>query len=142
MSMIRILHWPLLAALLVILALPAQAEDSEIALEEIMAEITEALTLSDEQVPAVEAALKAYLVDLDETQAKYEDVEEPDPQEMISDLKDVRENYYESLQKTLSKEQWKQYEALRESILLEVFSEIAALRIIDLEEPLDRKSVV
>ena len=76
-------------------------------------------------------------MNLDESQAKYEDVEEPDPQEMISDLKNVRESYYKSMQKTLSKEQWEQYEALKESILLEIFSEIAALRIIDLKEPLN-----
>ena len=136
MSTRRFLRWPLLTAVLVLLAVPALAQEPDIDLEEIMAEITEALALSDEQVPEVEKHLTTYLVDLDESQAKYEDVEEPDPQEMLSDLKKVRETYYKSMQKTLSKEQWEQYEALRESILHEIFSEIAALRIIDLKEPL------
>ena len=136
MSTRRILHWPLLTALLLILAVPALAQEPDTHLDEIMEELTAALELSDEQVPEVEKHLTSYLVNLNESQAKYEDVEEPDPQEMISDLKQVRESYYKSMQKTLSKEQWQQYEALRESILLEIFSEIAALRIIDLKEPL------
>ena len=136
MSTRRILHWPLLTALLLILAMPALAQEPDTDLGEIMEELTAALELSDEQVPEVEKHLTSYLVNLNESQAKYEDVEEPDPQEMISDLKQVRETYYKSMQKTLSKEQWQQYEALRESILLEIFSEIAALRIIDLKEPL------
>jgi hypothetical protein len=126
----------LLTALLLILAVPALAQEPDTDLDEIMEELTAALELSDEQVPEVEKHLTSYLVNLNESQAKYEDVEEPDPQEMISDLKQVRETYYKSMQKTLSKEQWQQYEALRESILLEIFSEIAALRIIDLKEPL------
>lgn len=105
-------------------------------LDDIMEELQEELDLSEEQMPAVEKAVTKYVMDLNETQAKYEDQEEPDPQGMIGDIKKVRDSYYKDLQKVLSKEQWKQYEELREEILHEIFSEIAELRIIDLKEPL------
>jgi len=105
-------------------------------LADVVAELKEALELSDEQAVEVEKAMAAYMTNLDNAQAKYEDQEEPDGQAMIGEFKKIRDDYYKNLQKILSKDQWKQYEAIREKILLELFSEIAGLRIIDLKEPL------
>jgi len=114
----------------------ALGQEHEYDLDDIMTELTEALTLTEAQVPRVREALQNYLLELDQTQARYDAQEEPNPQEMIGDLKKVRENYYKRMQDTVTTEQWATYERLREDILHEIFSEIAALRIIDLKAPL------
>jgi hypothetical protein len=118
------------------LLVSTSATCGEADLADVMAELTEALKLSDEQVVDVEKAMTAYLTNLDNAQAKYEDQEEPDGQAMLGEFKKIRDDYYKNLQKILSKDQWKLYEAIREKILHELFSEIAGLRIIDLKEPL------
>jgi len=127
-----------IAVMAAILAVPALADEEEAGpdLDDVMEELQEALELSEEQAPQVEKAMLAYMASINETQAKYEEMEEPDPQKMLGEFKKIRDDYYKNLQKILSKEQWEKYEALREEILHEIFSEIAALRIIDLKEPL------
>ncbi|RKZ12994.1 hypothetical protein DRQ53_04105 [bacterium] len=123
-------------ASLPMLASASQDVEREVDIDDVMVELTEALVLTPEQVPQVEQALQSYLLEMDETQARYEEMEEPDPQDMLGDLKQVRENYYERMQEALTPDQWTAYEELREEILHEIFSEIAALRIIDLKTPL------
>jgi hypothetical protein len=126
-----------LTTLVALCSVPVLADEEEgPELDDIMEEMQEALELTEEQQPEVEKAMLAYMTSLNETQAKYEEMEEPDPQAMLGEFKKIRDDYYKNLQKILSKEQWQTYEAMREEILHEIFSEIAALRIIDLKEPL------
>jgi hypothetical protein len=71
-----------LGLILIVLAValvtsPVLAEEEEgPELDDIMEEMQEALELTEEQEPEVEKAMLAYMTNLNETQAKYEDQEE------------------------------------------------------------------
>ncbi len=114
-------------------ALHAQGGDMEV--EEIVAELTEALDLSDDQATAVGGHLAQFGMDIDAATAKADD-EEPDGQQMIGDMKKARETYRRSMEETLSDEQWVAYEQMMDEIMQEIFESIAELRITDLRNPL------
>ena len=105
-------------------------------LEDIIEEISGPLELTEEQETQVGELLGKYAVQLNESMAKHEDAEEPNPQAMIGDFKKVRDAYRDDLQKVLSKDQYKKYQDLVNGILHEMFTDIAEIRLIDLKKPL------
>jgi hypothetical protein len=107
-------------------------------LDEIVAEMTEALELSDEQAAQVSEVLTKYGTQLNAAMEANEDNEEDkDPKEMISQFKSVRDSYRDDLQKILSKEQYEKYQEIISYTLLEMFSDIAEIRLMDLQQPLE-----
>jgi hypothetical protein len=134
MRVLRILTaLPLILALFSGSALHAQSGDMEV--DDIVAEMTEALDLSEEQTTEVTHHLQQLAVDMDAATAKAED-EEPDTQQMIGDVKFARETYQKSMQETLTEEQWTAYTAMMDQIFQEIAESIAELRITDLRAPL------
>jgi len=121
-------------SLLVVPAVQAQGGDMEV--EEIVAELTEALELSDDQAAAVGEHLMQFGMDIDAATATAED-EEPNGQQMIADMKQARAAYRGSMEETLSDEQWATYEQMMDEIMQEIFESIAELRITDLRNPLE-----
>ncbi len=141
----------LVGAVVVPLALPASpawsqdtgAQDTsenrerpEPDLDDIMSELTAQLTLTEEQVPQVKTAIATYVKELEKTQAKH-DTAEPDPQKMIGDMKKVRATYHKSLQQVLTSEQWSAYQAYVDQVMREIMTEVAAIRLIDMQHPLN-----
>jgi len=114
----------------------AKRERPEPDLDEIMSELTPQLTLTEEQVPQVKTAIATYVKELETTQAKH-DTDEPDPQKMIGDMKKVRAAYHKSMQQVLSSQQWSAYQAYVDQVLREIMTEVAAIRLIDMQHPLN-----
>lgn len=115
-------------------AIPAQAQ-GDVEVDDIVAEMTEALSLTEEQAAAVKGHLIQLATDVDAATAKAED-EEPDGQQMIKDVKAARETYRGSMQETLTDEQWSSYQQMMDQIFQEIAESIAELRITDFRAPL------
>jgi hypothetical protein len=115
---------------------PALAQDGDMDVEMIVEELTEALALSDEQAQEVTGHLQAFGMAMDEASAKAEN-EEADGAQMISALKAARSDFQESMQGTLSEEQYAAYEQLMDEVMQEIFESIAELRITDMRYELD-----
>ena len=115
---------------------PEKRERPEPDLDDIMSELTAQLTLTEEQVPQVKTAIATYVKELEKTQAKH-DTAEPDPQKMIGDIKKVRATYHKSLQQVLTSEQWSAYQAYVDQVMREIMTEVAAIRLIDMQHPLN-----
>jgi hypothetical protein len=106
-------------------------------MDEVIGELKESLELSEEQETQFAEVLKKYAVRLNETMDKYENAEDADPKDKLSDLKAVRDDYREDLQKILSKNQYEKYQELINDVLHEMFSDIAEIKLMDLQKPLD-----
>ena len=127
--------------LLVALALvttDARAQ-GDIDVEMVMEELTETLELSDEQAQAVAGHLQAFGLAM-AAASEAAEAEDADGDEMISGLKVARSDYQESMQGTLSKEQYETYEAFMDEVMQDIFESIAELKITDLEQPLELTS--
>jgi hypothetical protein len=106
-------------------------------MDEVIGELKESLELSEEQETQFAEVLKKYAVRLNETMDKYENAEDADPKDKLTDLKAVRDDYREDLQKILSKNQYEKYQELINNVLQEMFTDIAEIKLMDLQKPLD-----
>jgi len=122
-----------LAGLALLLVLPgsvlAQGDD-------VLADLTEALELTDEQVPQVEVLLEKFAADMDAAAALAE-VEEPDNQAIIGAVKKARDDFKSGMKGVLDKEQFETLETTIDAVFQEMFEDIAEIRLIDLEPVLD-----
>jgi len=122
-----------LAGLALLLVLPgsvlAQGDD-------VLADLTEALELTDEQVPQVGALLEKFAADMDAAAALAE-VEEPDNQAIIGAVKKARDDFKSGMKGVLDKEQFETLETTIDAVFQEMFEDIAEIRLIDLEPVLD-----
>jgi len=122
-----------LAGLALLLVLPgsvlAQGDD-------VLADLTEALELTDEQIPQVEALLEKFAADMDAAAALAE-VEEPDNQAIIGAVKKARDDFKSGMKGVLDKEQFETLETTIDAVFQEMFEDIAEIRLIDLEPVLD-----
>jgi hypothetical protein len=107
----------------------AQPDDAS----EMLVELQKKLELSDEQTKQVGEAMGKYAGELEKTLAKYENVEEPDGQAMIGDVKKVRDDYRKELQKILSKEQYEGYLAMVDAVMTEMMTDVAEIRLMDIQ---------
>ena len=112
------------------------AQQGEVDVDDIVAELTDALSLSEDQATAVKGHLVQLAMDMDAATAEAE-AEEPDGQKMIGDMKQARETYLDSMEDTLSDEQFATYQQMMDEIMQEIFESIAELRITDLVHPLE-----
>ena len=124
-----------LAGLALLLVLPgsvlAQGDDGDV-----LADLAEALELTDEQVPQVEALLEKFAADMDAAAALAE-VEEPDNQAILGAVKKARSDFKSGMKGVLDKEQFETLETTIDAIFQEMFEDIAEIRLIDLEPVLD-----
>lgn len=109
----------------------AQAQD----IEDIVIEISEAIELDETQTKALENQIGLYVISLQLIFDKYEEAE-PDPQAMLTDIKNARAEYHKGLKEEIGKDKFKAYEAYTEKVKLEVLGEAAGLRLLDLQDPL------
>lgn len=119
---------------LLLLVLPCAATAQED--NEILIELTEVLTLTDEQIPQVQGLLEKFAADMDVATAMTE-VEEPDNQAIIGAIKKARADLNSGMKGVLSEEQFQTLETTVDQIFQEIFEDIAEIRLIDLEPVLD-----
>ena len=121
----------ILAVVALLLILPcsliAQGDDGDM-----LATLTEALDLTDEQVPQVEAIIGKFAADMDAAAALSE-VEEPDNQAILGAVKKARGDFKSGMKGVLSKEQYQTLETTIDQVFQEVFEDIAEIRLMDLE---------
>ena len=133
-----------MAAIAFCTATPAPAEDD--ALEDIMEELTEALSLTAEQQPQVASHIREFAVALDgatggsasDEAASDEAAEEGGSEDQSSGpaaltlVKEARKDFQDKMKKTLSGDQWKTFEATIDAMLQEMFEDLAGIVIVDL----------
>lgn len=111
-------------------------QNDESDMSETLAALTEALELTDEQIPQVAAALEEFAVALDQATAEA-DAEEPDVQKMVGDIKKARAGFQKSMEKALTQEQNQKFQTMVDQTIQEMFEDIAEIKIMDLEPVLD-----
>lgn len=119
-----------LLAVLLLVALPwtaAAEEDGDL-----LAEMTELLELTDEQVPQVEGVLQKFVADMDAAAAMAE-VEEPDNQAIIGAVNKARSGFRKGMEGALTDEQYQTLETTIDAVFQEIFEDLAEIRIIDWE---------
>jgi hypothetical protein len=121
----------ILVALLLLPVISLAEDDSS----EILAEMTETLGLTEEQVPQVGAILQKFATDMEAASAMTE-VEEPDNQAIMGAVKKAKSDFKSGMKDVLDKEQFETLETTLDAIIQEMFEDIAEIRIMDLEEPL------
>jgi len=112
----------------------ATADQSEA--QEILAELTEALDLNEEQQQQVAGHLQTFVQTMHEVTEGAED-EEKDPQATLGAIKKARSEFNKGMEGALSKEQFEQFEAMVDAIIQETFEDIAEIKLMDLELPLE-----
>lgn len=120
-------------ALLLVLPGSVLAQDDD---GDVLANLTEALELTDEQVPQVGALLEKFAADMDAAAALAE-VEEPDNQAILGAVKKARNDFKSGMKGVLDKEQFETLETTIDAVFQEMFEDIAEIRLIDLEPVLD-----
>jgi len=104
--------------------------------QEILAELTEALELNEEQQQQVAGHLQTFALAMSEATETADD-EEQDPQATLGAIKAARADFKKGMMSTLTEEQYQKYEAMIDAIVQEMFEDIAEIKIMDLEEPLE-----
>lgn len=117
---------------LLLLPVIAFAEDDS---SEILAEMTETLGLTEEQVPQVGAVLQKFATDM-EAAAAMTELEEPDNQAILGTIKKAKSDFKSGMKDVLDKEQYATLETTLDDIIQEMYEDITEIRIMDLEEPL------
>ena len=112
----------------------ASVKAQEAISEEIMANMTELLDLSDKQQAEVSALLAKYRSNIDWIVLKYEGEEEPDVGKMIGEIRDERDSYRRELQTVLSANQMKTYETKVDQVLTDMFNDLAEIRLIEIQD--------
>ena len=102
-------------------------------MEEVLANLTQMLDLSDKQVTQVQTLMVQYRAQLDGILLKHEDAEEPDVSGMIGEIRGVRDGYRKDLQGILSPDQYNKYIAGIDGILTDMFNDLAEIRLIDVQ---------
>lgn len=125
-----------LIALLIAGSQPAHAEDRDLDTSDILATLTEELSLTEEQTPKVQEALDMFTKELEAATA-LADEEEPDNQKILGEIKKARGDFRGRMKDTLTKEQYETFDAMVEEVIQGMFDDIAAIRIMDLEPVLD-----
>ena len=104
-------------------------------LDDIVKEITEEIQLDETQSKALETQMGKFTISLQLIFDKYEEAE-PDPQAMLTDIKHAREAYQKDLKADIGKEKYQAYTAFVDKVVLEILGEAAALRLMDVQDPL------
>lgn len=113
-----------------VMAMPtAVAADDDM---EILAEMTELLGLTEEQVPQVGGLLQTFARDM-EAAAAMTEVEEPDNQAIMGAIKKARSDFKSGMKDVLDKEQFETLETTFDAIIQEMFEDIAEIQLMDLE---------
>lgn len=105
-------------------------------IDELVKEISEAIELDETQSKALETQMGKYATSLQIIFERNDQREEPDPQALLTDIKNAQEEYHNALSKDIGKAKFKEYEAFREKLILEILSEVAHLRLLDLQQPI------
>ena len=103
--------------------------------DDIVEEVTASIELDEAQSKALATQLGKYAISLQFIFDRYEEAE-PDPQAMLTDIKNSREEYHKALKNDIGKEKFKAYEGFVDQIQLEILGEAAYFRLLDLQEPL------
>lgn len=127
----------IIVLLLVVVATSFHSKAQENDLGETMANLVQTLDLSESQVPQVEALLMQYRGKLDGILLKYEDQEEPEVDQMIGEIRDVRDGYRKDLQGILSPDQYNTYIAKITGIMTDLFNNLAFTRLKEVQPEVD-----
>ena len=110
----------------------AQNNDQDVS-EEMMANMTEMLDLSDVQQGQMNELLVKYRGSIDWILAKYEGEEEPDVGAMIAEIRAERDGYRKELAGVLSPDQYDIYMARVNEVLTDMFQDLAELRLWEIQ---------
>ena len=110
-----------------------EAENNQEVSEEMMANITEMLDLSNVQQGQMNDLLVKYRSSLDWILAKYEGEEEPDVGAMIGEIRGERDAYRKELAGILSANQYETYMARVNQVLTDMFKDLAEIRLWDIQ---------
>lgn len=105
-------------------------------LNDLVKEVSEAIELDEAQSKALETQMTKYAASLQIIFERNDQREEPDPQAMLTEIKNAQNEYHKALSNDIGKAKFKEYEAYREKIILEILGEVAHLRLLDLQEPI------
>jgi F0F1-type ATP synthase delta subunit len=125
--------------LIAMMALPATivlAEEEGPEVDDIVAGLTEALELTEDQQKQVETALQEYMIGLHKATEESEDDEEGG-ESTITKVKKERETFNGKVKDILTKEQFAEYEVLVDQILTEMFDDLAGIKLLDLQPALE-----
>jgi len=106
--------------------------DKEVS-EEMMANMTEMLDLSDVQQGQMSELLKKYRGSMDWILAKYEGEDEPDVGAMIGEIRTERDAYRDELAGVLSSNQYEIYMSQINAVLTDMFRDLAEIRLWDVQ---------
>ena len=109
-----------------------QAQENDVS-EEMMANMTEMLDLSDVQQGQMKELLVKYRGSIDWILAKYEGEEEPDVGAMIGEIRAERDGYRKELAGVLSPDQYDIYMARVNEVLTDMFQDLAEIRLWDIQ---------
>jgi hypothetical protein len=109
-----------------------QAQDQEVS-EEMMANMTAMLDLSEVQQGQMTELLVKYRGSIDWILAKYEGEEEPDVGAMIYELRAERDGYRKELAGVLSPDQYDIYMGRVNDVLTDMFQDLAEIRLWDIQ---------
>lgn len=109
-----------------------QAQDQKVS-EEMMANMTAMLDLSDVQQGQMTELLVKYRGSIDWILAKYEGEEEPDVAAMIGEIRAERDGYRKELAGVLSPDQYDIYMARVNEVLTDMFQDLAEIRLWDIQ---------
>lgn len=104
-------------------------------LDAIVQEVSDSIQLDETQTTALKTQMTKYTISLQLIFDKYEEAE-PDPQAMLTDIKNAKIAYTKALKADIGKEKFQSYEKYVEKVQLEILGEAAGLRLLDLQEPL------
>jgi len=109
-----------------------QAQDQDVS-EEMMANMTEMLDLSEVQQGQISEMLIKYRGRIDWILAKYEGEEEPDVGAMIGEIRAERDAYRKELGGVLSPDQYDIYMAKVNEVLTDMFQDLAEIRLWEIQ---------
>jgi len=110
----------------------SQAQDESLS-EQMMANMTEILDLSDAQQGQMNELMAKYRGSIDWILAKYEGKEEPDVGAMIEELRAERDSYRKELQGFLSTNQYETYLSRITEVLTAMFNDLATQRLLQVQ---------
>jgi len=113
----------------------AAKKGADISVGDVVTELKSKLSLNDQQVKEVTAALTDLSNKLNTLVNNQEGAEEDsDPHEFINGVKEAQADYQKKLKTILSDSQMKSYDALKEQVIMDALDNLAAIKLMDIQD--------
>jgi len=113
----------------------AAKKGADISVSDVVTELKTKLSLNDQQVKEVTAALTDLSNKLNTLVNNQEGAEEDsDPHEFINGVKEAQADYQKKLKTILTSSQMQSYDALREQVIMDALDNLAAIKLMDIQD--------